>query len=120
MSGFPTPTGPAAGGSLGPEHAAEARRGPSYGRALLATLVWAALSIVALFVFLGPPGSSEAAGRAVGALLIPSLLAALVTWRLARRVATRSFWQLVLLALPAFLVLRLLLGALQAVGGSAG
>lgn len=117
MSGFPPPTGgPAAGGAPGPRGPAEGARGPSYGRALLATLVWAALSYLALFVFLGAPGSSEAAGQALGALLIPSLLAALVTWRLARRVPTRAFWQLVLLALPAFLLLRLFFAALSLAG----
>lgn len=113
MSGFPPPSGPAAGA---PRDAATAGSAPSYGRTLLATLVWAALSIVALAVFLGPPASAEAAGRAVGALLIPSLLAALITRQVAKRVAVRSFWQLVALALPAFVVLRLFFGALQAVG----
>jgi len=117
MSAFPPPTGPADGrvpGGSGP--AAAGRSGPSYGRALLATLVWPALNLVALFALLGAPGSPRAGGEITGSLLLSSLLAALITWRVARRVTTRSFWQLALLALPFYLVLRLL----GAVGGAAG
>ena len=115
MSGFPSPTGPATRGPA-PDHADHA--GPSYGRALLATLVWAALNVVAMFALLGPT-SAEVAGAAIGGMLVPSLLAALITWRVARRVATRSFWQLALLALPSYLLLRLFFVALRAVGAGA-
>jgi hypothetical protein len=84
----------------------------------LASAVWAGVNLVAALLVAGPPSSSEAAGAFVGALIIPVLLAALITWAIARRPSPSrpqgwSFGMLVLLALPFYLVLRLV----AAVGG---
>lgn len=102
MSAFPPPAGPAADGPA----ARPAGPGPSYGRTLLATLVWPAVLIVGLFVLAGPPGSAEAFGTVIGGHLFASLLAALATWLFGRRRGPRTFWQLVLFSLPAFLIVR--------------
>lgn len=57
----------------------------------------------------GQPPSASVAGAYVGGLQIPVLLAALATWLIARRRAGGwPFWQLVLLALPFYLMIRLL------------
>jgi hypothetical protein len=91
------------------------RTGTSYGTALLATLVWAGVNLAVTLVVAGGPPSSRAAGALVGSLLASSLLAALITWLVARR-RPWAFPQLVALALPFFLLFRLL----SAVGRAAG
>lgn len=87
----------------------------SYGTALLATLVWAGVNLVLTLAFAGGPGSSRAAGQLVGSLLFPTLLAALVTWLIARRRGW-PFPALVALALPFFLLFRVV----SAIGRAGG
>lgn len=87
-------------------------RRTNFGTALLATLVWPAVNLVLTLAIVGPPPSAEAAGAFIGALLIPTLVAALATWLIARR--RRAPWKfplLVLLALPFYLLIRVLAAA---------
>jgi hypothetical protein len=77
------------------------------GAALGAAAVWAAVNLVLVLLVAGPPPSPAAAGRFVGGLLIPGLLAALAVWLIARQRAW-AFWLLVLVAAPFFWVLRAL------------
>lgn len=103
----------------GPPAAPQAApQGTGFGKVFLASAVWAGVNLVVTLLVTGPPPSSEAAGAFVGGLIIPVLLAALITWAIARRPNPRrpqgwSFGMLVLLALPFYLVLRLV----AAVGG---
>ncbi len=83
----------------------------------MATLVWLAVNVVLTLAISGLPSSAEAAGAFAGALVSATLLAALVTWLIARR--SPQGWRfplLVLLALPFYLVVRVLAEA----GGAAG
>ncbi len=91
------------------------RSGPRIGlAALLATSVWALANVALTLAVSGPPPSPRAAGAYLGALLIPFLVAALITWLIARRRPNGwPFWQLVVLALPVFLVVRFLLAAVS-------
>ncbi|MBC3189651.1 hypothetical protein H7X46_01035 [Pseudonocardia sp. C8] len=82
--------------------------GNGFGRSVLAAACWAAVSLILTFAVAGAPPSAEAAGRVTGSLLVATLLAALVTWLIVRRRARWAFWKLALLALPFFLVLRVL------------
>ncbi len=75
----------------------------SWGKALGATMIWPAVALVLLLVLLGAPGSPQAAGAAVGRLVVGALLTSVVVWLIARRRPWR-FPTLVLLALPFFLV----------------
>jgi hypothetical protein len=87
-----------------------AAKGPNtgFGAALLASAAWAVVDLVAALA-VGAPDAAQDAGRFLGAMLVPVLIAALGTWLVARtRQAGWRFWQLALLALPFFLVLRLL------------
>jgi hypothetical protein len=73
------------------------------------------VSLIVVLLTVGPPPSARAAGAFTAGLLIPTLLAALVTGLIARRVHRPHgwpFWQLVLLALPVSLFFRLLLAVL--------
>ena len=79
--------------------------------ALGAAAVWAVLNFVLVAAVAGPPPGAGALGEFVGALIVPTLLAALVVWAIARRRAW-AFWLLVLLAAPLFWVLRAVLIAL--------
>jgi hypothetical protein len=83
------------------------RRGTRFVTALGAAAVWAAVLVVLVLAFSGPPPSSRAAGALLGSLLVSSLVSALVVWAVARR-RTWPFWRLVLLAAPVFLLLRLI------------
>jgi hypothetical protein len=67
--------------------------------------VWAGVNIVLVLAVAGPPPSGRAAGQLVGALIIPTLLAGLAVWAIARR-RPWAFWLLVLLAAPFFWVFR--------------
>ena len=78
-----------------------------YSRALRAAAVWAAFSLVMTLVLAGPPPSAGPAIRAVGSLVATALVTGLLVWPLAR--TRRPFWLLLLLALPAFLAVRLVL-----------
>ena len=80
-------------------------RGNSFGRALLAALVWVVLLTV---VGVALADDAESAGSVFGQLLVAGLLAALVTWLITRKRPAWPFWKLVLLALPFFLLFRLL------------
>ncbi len=92
-------------------------RRTGFGIALLAALVWAAVNLVLSLTISGPPPSAAAAGAFVGALLIPTLVAALATWLIARRRSPSwRFPLLVLLALPFYLVIRVLAAAGSAAG----
>jgi hypothetical protein len=83
-----------------------------YGRSLLAGLVWAGVNLAVIVVLFGPPPSPRAAGAVTGSLVGAALLTGLAVWLIARtRVSGWPFWQLVALALPFFLVLRLVLTA---------
>ncbi|MQA13423.1 MAG: hypothetical protein GEV09_04390 [Pseudonocardiaceae bacterium] len=86
-----------------------------FGSALLAALVWAGVNLILTIAIIGPPPSAEAAGAYTFGLLVPVLLAALITWAIARR-RDWAFWQLVLLALPFYLIIRVLLGGATAAG----
>jgi hypothetical protein len=81
--------------------------------ALGAAAVWAAVNLALVLGVAGAPGDSEAFGRVVGALIVPTLLAALVVWAVARRRAW-PFWLLVLVAAPLYWVLRAVLIAASA------
>jgi hypothetical protein len=83
---------------------------PGYRRALLATLVWAGVNLIVTLLVSGPPPSPRAAGAFTGALLFVTLVAGLITSRIARRVRPHGwpFWQLLLLALPFYLILRVI------------
>jgi hypothetical protein len=80
-----------------------------FGAALGAAAIWAAVNLVLVVAVGGAPPSA----RFVGALIVPTLLAALAIWAIARR-RTWSFWLLVLVAAPIFWVLRALVIALPA------
>lgn len=81
-----------------------------YGRSLLASLACAGVNLLVIIIVVGAPPSARAAGYVIGSLLATAAIAALPVWLIAR---TRSsgwpFWQLALLALPFFLVLRVAL-----------
>jgi len=94
-----------------------AGRKTGFGTALLAALVWPAVNVVLTLAITGPPPSAEATGAFIGALLIPTFLAALATWLIARR--RPHGWRfplLVLLALPFYLLIRVLAMAGSAAG----
>lgn len=106
-----------------PPYPAAAEPGPSpvgrspartrFGAALGAAAVWAVVNLVLVLAVAGAPGGAEAAGRLVGALILPTLLAALAVWAIARRRGW-AFWLLVVVAAPIFWVLRAVLIALAA------
>ncbi|NMH81474.1 hypothetical protein [Pseudonocardia xinjiangensis] len=75
--------------------------------ALGAAAVWAGVNVVLVLVVAGAPAAGSDVARLVGALLVPTLIAALVVWLVARHRAW-SFWLLVLAAAPVFWVLRAL------------
>lgn len=78
-----------------------------YPKALGATAVWALVNLVLVLAVTGPPPSAEAFGGLVGTLLFATLLAALPVWAIRRRRAT-SMLLLTALALPFFVVLRVI------------
>jgi hypothetical protein len=80
------------------------RRRTRFGTALGAAAVWAVVHVVLVLVVAGPPPGPAALGRLTGATVLPTLLAAVVVWAVARRRAW-AFWLLVLLAAPFFWVL---------------
>ncbi|WP_162829990.1 hypothetical protein [Amycolatopsis palatopharyngis] len=87
----------------------------SFGRCLLASLVWVGVTLVISFAALGPPSSGRALGQVLGGMLIPLLLAALTTWLFFRRKHT-AFWILAITALPAFVILVFLVTAARLAG----
>jgi hypothetical protein len=98
-----------------PEHApppvGRPARRTRFLTALGATAVWAVVNLVLVFTVAGPPPGPAAFGELVGALIVPTVLAALVVWAIARRRAW-GFWLLVLVAAPLFWLLRAIFIAL--------
>jgi hypothetical protein len=76
-----------------------------FATALGAAAVWAAVNLVLVLAVAGAPPGLAALGEFVGALVLPTLLAAVLVWVIARRRAW-AFWLLVLVAAPLFWVLR--------------
>ena len=91
--------------------------GVSFGRCVLASLVWFGVVFVVLFAVLGPPASGYALGVVAGRMLFPLLLSALITWLIFRRKPT-NFGILVLTSLPFFVLLALVFGVLRMAGKS--
>lgn len=92
-------------------------RRTGYGRSLLATLVWAATNLVVTVIVMGPPPSPRAAGTFTAGVLVPSLLAAVLTWLIARRARPRyPFWLVVLIALPFYLLFRVVASGVFSTG----
>lgn len=81
--------------------------GTGYPTVLGATALLAAVNVALIVVLAGPAPSARAAGGVFGALLVAMVLASLPTWLIARRRALR-FPLLVALALPFYLVFRLI------------
>jgi hypothetical protein len=98
-----------------PEHAPPPVGQPPRRTRFLAVLgaaaVWAVVNLVLVFAVAGSPPGPAALGEVVGALVVPTLLAALVVWMVARRRAW-GFWLLLLVAAPLFWVLRAIFIAL--------
>ncbi len=82
--------------------------GTRFRAALGAAAVWAAVNLVLVLVVAGAPGSARVFGAFLGGLIVPTLLAALAVWLIARR-RDWGFGPLVLVAAPIFWVLRALL-----------
>lgn len=78
--------------------------------ALGAALVWAAVNLTLVLLLGGAPSSARSLGRLVGGLVLPALFAAVGTWLVLRRRA-RAFWVVLLVALPFFLLIRVLVAA---------
>jgi hypothetical protein len=78
-----------------------------FSRALGAAAIWTVVNVVLVLIVAGGPSGGSDVARLVGALLVPTLLAALAVWLVARHRAW-SFWLLVLSAAPIFWVLRAL------------
>jgi hypothetical protein len=102
MPGAP-PYPPAEEHPLPPIGRPSARTG--FGAALGAAAVWAGVNLVLVLVVTGAPPSTTDVARFLAALLVPTLLAALAVWLIARR-RVWPFWLLVLAAAPFFWVLR--------------
>jgi amino acid permease len=95
----------------GPPPVGRQARRTRFVTALGATAIWAAVNLVLVIAVAGAPPSAGALGRFVGALIVPTLLATLALWAIARRRAW-AFWLLVLVAAPLFWVLRAVFMAL--------
>lgn len=100
-----------------PEHApppvGQPARRTRFVTALGAAAVWAGVNIVLVLAVAGAPPGPAAFGQLIGALIIPTLLAAVAVRAIARR-RVWAFWLLVLLAAPFFWVLRAVFIALPA------
>jgi hypothetical protein len=89
----------------GPPPVGRPARRTRFVAALGAAAVWAAVNLVLVLVVAGAPGGAAALGGLVGALLVPTLIAGLVIWAIARR-RSWPFWLLLLATAPLFWVLR--------------
>jgi hypothetical protein len=97
----------------GPPPVGRPARRTRFVTALGAAAIWAVVNLVVVLAVAGAPPGPAALGRFVVALIVPTLLTALVVWAIARRSAW-AFWLLVLLAAPFFWVLRAVFIALPA------
>lgn len=88
-------------------------RHPGYWTAVAATAVWAVVAFVLQLVISGPAPSLRAFGILVGSLAVHTLMGAVVVWLFTRR-SHWPFWQLVVLAMPVFWILRIVLVVLVA------
>ena len=73
-------------------------------QALLCWVSALALSIAALFLFIGPPASADGAGEAIGRLFAHTGFAALIGWLIARRATPPWSWTRFLLVYVALFV----------------
>jgi hypothetical protein len=94
----------------GPPPIGRPARRTRFVTALGAAAVWAAVNVVLVVAVAGVP---PAFGWFAVALIVPTVLAALAVWVIARRRAW-AFWLLVFLAAPLFWVLRAVFIALPA------
>jgi len=84
------------------------RKKNTFGKALLAALVLALVTLALAFAVNGAPTAHEI-GKFLGRLIAVTLVSALITWAITRkRSISWPFWQLILLNLPFFLVLHLI------------
>lgn len=88
-------------------------RRPGYWTAVAATAVWAVVAAVLQLAISGPPPSLRALGILLGSLVVHTLLGAVAVWLFSRR-SRWPFWQLVVLAMPIFWILRIVLVVLVA------
>lgn len=82
------------------------QRQPTVGfpKALGAAATWAGVQLALVIILLGPPASAEGFGEVIGRLIGVTLIAALITWAIARR-RTWNFWLVLLVAtLPYWLL----------------
>lgn len=85
--------------------------GTSFGRSLLASLVWVVAVLVAVVVLEGLPASEYGLGMVVGRLVVPCLVSA---WLIRRFFGHKwlAFGWLVLASLPTFFVSFVVFGAI--------
>lgn len=81
--------------------------GTKFRTALGAAAIWAAVNIVLVLIVAGAPPSVSAVARLPAAMVIPTVLAALAVWLIARHRGW-AFWLLVVTAAPFFWVVRAL------------
>lgn len=94
-----------------PPPATPAPVGTSFGRCLLASLVWVGAVLIAAVAVEGPPASGYGVGMVIGRLILPCLVSA---W-LVRRFFGHKRWAfgwLVLASLPTFFVSFVVYGAI--------
>ncbi|QQQ80035.1 hypothetical protein IOD16_17610 [Saccharothrix sp. 6-C] len=109
----PPPPEPAVDPAREPAPAAPA--GTSFGRSLLASLVWVGVVLVAAVVIAGAPPSGYGVGVVLGRLVLPTLVSA---WLVRRFFGHKrlAFGWLVLASLPTFFVCFVVLGAILLAG----
>lgn len=102
-------------GPMMPQAVPPARVGTTFGRCVLASLVWVGVVLVLLLALAGAPGSARAAGFVVGSMVLPLLCTAWITWLFFRRKAP-VFGLLVLASLPTFVITFFVFGAARLAG----
>ena len=84
------------------------RKKNTFGKAFLAALVLALITLALAFIVNGAP-TAYGIGRFLARITVVTLISALITWVITRkRPVGWPFWQLILLNLPFFLVLHLI------------
>ncbi|NUT49535.1 MAG: hypothetical protein HOV94_19840 [Saccharothrix sp.] len=115
---FPTPreesTGPTPA-HPGPQ--APSRAVTTYGRCVLASLVWVGVVLVTVFVVQGVPASASgvAIGLVLGRTVLPCLVSAWLIHRFFRHRGL-AFWLLTLASLPTFFVSFVVFSAITLAG----